>query len=397
MDFMMTLRTAWRSIIANKMRSSLTALGIIIGVGSVITMVALSQGTSAGITERISSMGTNILTISSSFGRGAARGSAGSATITMGDAKAIAQLPYIKNVVPQASASGTLAIGSTTWQTSITGCTPGMSEIKDWSEMQGNFFTDDDENSTAQVLVMGSTVAENMSVDASYLGKTVTVNNLSFTLLGILPEKGSDEDNSVYVPLSTAQQRLIGSQQISRITVQATKQEALSFLQDTISSLLRQRHRLSDTADDDFRIMDSAELLSTIEDTTQMMTMLLGGIAAISLLVGGIGVMNIMLVSVTERTKEIGIRMAIGATTKEVLGQFLTEAIVLCSIGGVLGTLLGYMAAWVFGQFSSFTMSVPPWSAIVAVGFSMLIGIVFGYYPAKQAAESDPIECLRYE
>ncbi|MGE5421833.1 MAG: ABC transporter permease [Ignavibacteriales bacterium] len=396
MDFMMTLRTAWRSIIANKLRSSLTALGIIIGVGSVITMVALSQGTTAGITERISSMGTNILTIQSSGGFGAMRGSGGS-TITMGDADALAGLPYIKNVVPQASTSGTLAIGSTTWQTSITGCTPEMASIKDWSEMQGDFFTQDDEDTMAQVMVMGSTVAENMSIDASYLGKAVTINNLSFTLQGILPEKGSDEDNSVYIPLSTTQQRLTGSKQISRITVQATKKEALSFLQDTITSLLRQRHRLNDSADDDFRIMDSAELLSTVEDTTQMMTMLLGGIAAISLLVGGIGVMNIMLVSVTERTKEIGIRMAIGATTREVLGQFLTEAVVLCSIGGIIGTLLGFGASWIFGQFTSFEMSVPPWSAVVAVGFSMLIGVVFGYYPAKQAAESDPIECLRYE
>jgi putative ABC transport system permease protein len=208
---------------------------------------------------------------------------------------------------------------------------------------------------------------------------------------------GSDQDNTIYIPLTTVERRLVGSTNLGTITVQATDSDALTFLQDTITTMLRQRHHLADNADDDFRIMDSAQLLSTVQDTSRILTLLLGGIAAVSLLVGGIGVMNIMLVSVTERTREIGIRMAIGATTRDILNQFLVESVMLCIIGGAVGTALGSGLSWIFGKVAGWTMQVSGWSVVIAIVFSLVVGVAFGYYPARQAAEADPIEALRYE
>ncbi|MGE5397245.1 MAG: ABC transporter permease [Chitinophagales bacterium] len=402
MDLSMILRTAWRSLMVNKMRSILTALGIIIGVASMIMMVALSQGATAGITERIASMGTNILTIMPSGGRGAFRGT-GSTSLKMSDATAIAQLPYVKNVAPSVETSVTSTAGSLSWSTSVTGTTPELAEIRSWELTQGSFFTEEELDNASKVAVIGPTVVENLfSTSNSVVGQKISLNGLPFTVIGVLPTQGSsggmsDDDNVVYVPITTAQIRLTGSSSLRSIVVQATEQDALTFLTDSITTLLRQRHRLADSADDDFRIMDSAELLSTIEETTQILTLLLGGIACVSLIVGGIGVMNIMLVSVTERTREIGIRMAVGATTKDVLSQFLVEAVMLCIIGGAVGSVLGWAGSTIFGALSSWTMKVPPWSVGLSIGFSLVVGVVFGYYPARRAAEADPIEALRYE
>ncbi|MEN6462648.1 MAG: ABC transporter permease, partial [Syntrophomonas sp.] len=396
MDFFTIFRTAWRSLTINKMRSVLTALGIIIGVASVIVMVSLGQGATSGITDRISSMGTNILQIMPSGGRGVMRGAGGS-TLTTEDAKVIAKLPYVKNVASVAqSSNASVVVGSTTWNTSVSGTNPEMSKIKEWNFTQGGFFTQEDLDNMNKVAVLGQTVVENLNSGGNVqIGSTVSINGLSFTVIGVLPEQGSsgmqDSDDIIYIPLTTLQQRLTGSSSINSVTVQAADKDALTFLQNTITTLLRDRHRLADDADDDFRIMDSAELLSTVEDTSRILTLLLGGIAAVSLLVGGIGVMNIMLVSVTERTREIGIRMAVGATTRDILNQFMVESILLCIIGGAIGTLLGWGVSQIFGSLSGWTMKMPAWSAIMAIAFSTVVGVVFGYYPARKAAELDPI------
>ncbi len=400
MDLLTIFRTAWRSLIVNKMRSILTALGIIIGVASVIMMVSLSQGATAGITQRISSMGTNIIQIMPSGGR--ATGGAG--VLRIEDAQALAQLPYVKNVAPLVETSVTAAVGSLNWRATVAGTTPAMEAIKEWKLTTGGFFTQADVDNIALSAVIGSTVAANLFPNVEVpIGTGVQINGISFTIIGVLPVQGvggmggSDPDNTIYVPLSTVQQRLTGSSDLRQIIVQASEQNALPFLQNAVTTVLRERHRLASTADNDFRIMDMAQLLATVEDTTRILTLLLGGIAAVSLIVGGIGVMNIMLVSVTERTREIGIRMAVGATTRDILNQFMIEAILLCIIGGVLGTAIGYGLSSLFGSLSGWRMQVSPWSALIAISFSSLIGVVFGFYPARKAAEADPIEALRYE
>jgi putative ABC transport system permease protein len=345
-------------------------------------------------------MGTNIIQISPSAGR--VGGGAG--VLRIEDAQALAQLPYVKNVAPLVETSVTAAAGSTTWRATVAGTTPEMEDIKGWKLSTGGFFTQADVDNIAMTAVIGRTVADNLFPGADVpVGTDVRVNGLSFTIVGVLPLQGvgsmggSDPDNTIFIPLTTAQQRLTGSNDLRQIIVQASEQNALPFLQNAVTTVLREKHRLPSTADNDFRIMDMAQLLATVEDTTRILTLLLGGIAAVSLIVGGIGVMNIMLVSVTERTREIGIRMAVGATTRDILNQFMIEAILLCIIGGVLGTTLGYGLSSLFGSLSGWKMQVSPWSALIAIGFSSLIGVVFGFYPARKAAEADPIEALRYE
>ncbi len=402
MDLLTIFRIAWRSLTVNKMRSILTALGIIIGVASVIMMVALSQGATAGITERISSMGTNILQVMPSGGSGATRGMGG-ASLKIEDAEAIAQLPYVKNVAPLVESNASVMLGSTSWNASVNGTTPELAAIKNWQPSAGGFFTQGDVDNMAMVAVIGSTVASNLFPNGKVqIGSGILINGLAFTLIGVLPAQGAggmgmDQDNTLYIPISTAQYRLTGGNSLRQITIQASQQDALPFLQNTVTTMLRQRHQLADTAENDFRIMDMAELLATIQDTTRILSLLLSGIAAVSLIVGGIGVMNIMLVSVTERTREIGIRMAIGATTRNILTQFLIEAVLLCIIGGAIGSALGSGLSLLFGSLSGWNMQVPGWSVAIAIGFSTLIGVVFGYYPARKAAEADPIEALRYE
>lgn len=402
MGLYMIFRTAWRSLTVNKMRSVLTALGIIIGVASVILMVSLSQGATSGITERIAANGTNVLMIRAEGGRGAMRGAGGS-SLTLEDVQAIALLPYVKEVAPEAETNVTATAGSSTWSTTVDGTTPATQVIKGWKLTEGGFFTQDDVDNSALVAVIGSTVAESLFPGGNgIVGSNINLNGLAFTVIGVLPAQGAggmggDQDNIIYIPLSTAGQRLLGSDDIDMITVQATKQEALSFLQDAITATLRENHRLADDAEDDFRIMDMAELLATIEDTTRILSLLLGGIAAVSLIVGGIGVMNIMLVSVTERTREIGIRIAVGATSHDIQSQFLIESALLCVIGGASGTALGWGLSALLGRLLGWNMSVPLWAAGMAIIFSTLVGLIFGYYPARKAAEADPIEALRYE
>lgn len=402
MDLLSSLKMAWQSILANKMRSFLTMLGVIIGVGAVIAMVAMGQGTAAGITERISSMGANLLTVTAGGSSGPIRGG-NTSQLTMGDVEAIQQLPLVKYVAAEASMnSATVTCGNATWTTNVDGTSPDLMKIKDWPVVEGAFFSASDLNKCSRVAVIGQSIIDNLFVDGSDpLGQSIRINGLSFTVVGILEEKGSsgrnDQDDIIYIPLSTAQQRLIGSQSVQSINVQASSQEALAPLKNYMTTLLRQRHRLADTADDDFYIRDMADILSSIEDTSKMMSFLLGGIAAVSLLVGGIGIMNIMLVSVTERTREIGIRMAIGATTQAILSQFLIEALLLCFIGGLIGVLVGIGTAATLAAVAGLRMKVAPWLIILSMGFAVMIGLFFGYYPARKAANSNPIDALRFE
>jgi len=401
MDLISSLKMAGQSLMSNKLRSFLTMLGVIIGVGAVIIMVALGQGTSSGITSRLSSMGANLLTVSSAMSMGPIRGAGGS-TLTMGDVEAITQLPLVKYVAPEASTnSATISVGSATWSTTVDGTSPELQTIKTWPTVQGSFFTDDDVDGLKRVAVLGQTVVTNLFPNTNPLGQSIRINGLSFTVVGVLKEKGdssgSDQDDVIYVPITTAQQRLLGTATVRSINVQAESTEALSPLKEYINTLLRQRHRISDSADDDFQVRDMTEILSTIEDTTKMLSFLLGGIAAVSLLVGGIGIMNIMLVSVTERTREIGIRMAIGATTRAILTQFLIEALLLCFIGGLIGVALGCGGAQLLSVWANLKMQVSPWLIAASMGFAIMIGLFFGYYPARQAANSDPIEALRFE
>ncbi|MEQ8175219.1 MAG: ABC transporter permease [Syntrophomonadaceae bacterium] len=403
MELKSTLQIAWRSLLVNKLRSLLTMLGVIIGVASVIAMVALSQGATTGITERISSMGSNLLTITGGGGFGPVRG-ANPAQLTMEDVEALKSLPLVKYVAPEASLNNaTVAAGNATWTANVDGTTPELMMIKSWPTEQGDFFDENDLALRAPVAVLGQTVVSNLFPGTtSPVGKIIRINGLDFNVIGVLKTKGAagmgqDQDNVIYIPLTTAQQRLLGSTSVRTINVQATSQEALSTLKDYITTLLRQRHRLTASAEDDFRIQDMAEVLSTVEDTTRMLTFLLGGIAAVSLLVGGIGIMNIMLVSVTERTREIGVRMAIGATTGAILTQFLVEALLLSLMGGIVGVLLGWGIAELLSVFAGFNVQLAPWLVALALGFSMAVGLFFGYYPARKAANSNPIDALRFE
>jgi len=403
MDLLSSLNMAWRSILVNKLRSALTMLGVIIGVAAVIIMVALSQGTATGITERISSMGANLLTISAGGGNGPIRGLS-TAQLSTSDVEAIKNLPLVKRVAPEVSINGaTVSAGSLTWTTTVNGTTPELQEIKNWPTVMGGFFTDDDCSRVSRAAVLGQTVASNLFPDTPLpLGRTLRINGLDFTVIGVLEQKGGggsfmDQDNIIYIPITTAQQRILGSSGVRSINVQATSAEALPTLKNYITTLLRQRHRLADSADDDFRIQDMSEILATVEDTTKMLTFLLGGIAAVSLLVGGIGIMNIMLVSVTERTREIGIRMAVGATTQAILTQFLIEALLLCFLGGILGVLIGVGVAQILGRVADLPIKISLWLIMVSLGFSVTVGLVFGYYPARKAANSNPIDALRFE
>ena len=402
MDLLSSLKMAWQSLLVNKMRSFLTMLGVIIGVAAVIVMVSLGQGTTSGITNRISSMGSNLLTVTAGGSSGPIRGVA-TAKLTNGDVEAIRELPLVQYVAPESIVNNaTIAAGSTTWTTTVDGTSPELQLIKNWPTSQGEFFTQADYDGSNRVAVLGNTVVENLFGSAgNAVGQTLKINGLSFNVIGVLETKGStfgqDQDDIIYIPLSAAQQRLLGSTTVRSINVQASSAEALNPLKSYMTTLLRQRHRLAETADNDFRIQDMAELLSTLEDTTQMLTFLLGGIAAVSLLVGGIGIMNIMLVSVTERTREIGIRMAIGATTRAILTQFLIEALMLCFIGGVIGVLLGWGTGQILSAVTDLTIKLGPWLVLLSMGFAVMIGVFFGYYPARKAAHLNPIDALRFE
>lgn len=403
MNLRSALEVAWRGLLANKMRSLLTMLGIIIGVAAVIIMISIGEGAAAQVKSRIASMGSNLLVVRPGTGFSAVRGSSGLVnTLTLDDARAIAELPLVENVAPESSRGVTAAAGSQTWTTTVNGTTDSFQAIRSLSMKSGYFFTMEDVNRAARVAVLGQTVADNLfPPGANPVGSTVRLNNLEFTVIGVLAPQGSgmggmDQDDVVYIPITTAQVRFFGEKSVRLINVQARDEMSLAMLQEEISLLLRERHRLYNKTDD-FIIQNMTAVMDTVAETTRIMTLLLASVAAVSLLVGGIGIMNIMLVSVTERTKEIGIRMAVGATSRAILGQFLIEAIVLSLTGGLIGMIVGVVGSQIVSRVAGWPTVIAPGSIILSISFAALVGIFFGYYPARKAASSDPIEALRFE
>lgn len=389
---------------ANKLRSALTMLGIIIGVSAVIIMISVGQGASKSIQDRISSMGSNLLMVFPGAGQGAVRGAGGNVnTLTVEDAEALSSLNNVLYTAPELSTNATLGYASQTWTAQVDGTTPEMQFIKDWPTSSGSFFAEDDVRSANPVAVIGQTVADNLYPSGTDpVGTQIRINKLAFTVVGVLQQKGAsmggqDQDNSVYIPISTAQIRLMGVKNVRLINVQAATPESMASLQAEIEDLLRIRHRIAAGGQDDFNIRNLASVLETVESTTAVMTMLLASVAAVSLLVGGIGIMNIMLVSVTERTREIGLRMAVGATGGNIRNQFLVEALVLCLIGGMAGILIGICGSLLISKLAGWQTSITVLSILLSFSFSAAIGVFFGYYPAKRASSLDPIEALRYD
>ncbi len=406
MNFLESIRVSLRALRANKLRSSLTMLGIIIGVAAVIAMVGIGNGATASITSQIQGMGSNLLTISpGQSNSGGVNGGAGSsASITMDDAEKISALgPAIKTVAPTASSNAQVVLGSGNTSTSINGTTEGYEVIKNVTMARGRFITKADVDSSSRVAVLGPTGVENLLGDANatIIGKIIKVNNVPFQVIGVTTATGStgfqSSDDMITAPISTVQARLIGKKTVRSILVSASSEAQMQTAQDEITAALRKSHKILEGKENNFRVQNQADMLETMTSVTQTLTMLLGGIAGISLLVGGIGIMNIMLVSVTERTREIGIRKAIGAKGSDILLQFLIEAVVLSALGGGIGIALGYGGSSLAGKALAMDTSITVTSVLVAFGFSAAIGIIFGVFPARKAAAMDPIDALRYE
>jgi putative ABC transport system permease protein len=397
--------SAGRALRMNKMRSLLTSLGIIIGVGAVIVMIAISEGSAATINQRLSTLSPNELIIrSGSASAGGVRQGAGTAqTLTVADATAVSQVPNVSAASPVLNVSGQVVFQSQNWSTTVQGVYPNFQQINNWQMQEGNFFTSSDENSGAAVAVIGQTVADNLfalqGIDP--VGQQIRIGEVPFTIVGVLASKGSsgltNVDDIVYVPFSTARQRLVGGQYVSAIDVLVNSSNNVNSTQNAIEQVMEQQHHISDPSQDDFTIQNQNQILQTAQGIGQSLTLLLVGVAAVSLIVGGIGIMNIMLVSVTERTREIGIRMAVGARPRDVMVQFLVEAIMLSAVGGLIGILLGIAGASIFSLLASFPFVLSPLAILLAFSFAALVGIVFGFYPARRAARLDPIVALRTE
>ncbi len=396
------VRLSLQRIGASPLRSALTMLGVIIGVASVVAVVSIGQGTGRRITTSIGSLGTNLLTINAGrSANGLVRGAAGSATtLTLDDATAVAALASIQTVAPSVSTQQVVAYGNQNETVSVLGTTPQYLGVHADQVWQGSFLTSPSQDLALRVAVLGSTTATNLRLGPANLGQQITIGGLPFRLIGILQPKGGPggaTDDVVIVPLSTLQHRISSTASLSGISVSMVDGADSTVTSALITALLRLRHHLSATANADFSVLTQAQLLQVASTVSNTLTLLLVGIGSISLVVGGIGIMNIMLVSVRERTREIGIRKAIGAKRRDILAQFLVEAVVLSLLGGVLGIAVGALASLVIGQVAGwgFVFSLP--TVAVALVFSALVGIVFGVWPARQAAVLDPIVALRYE
>jgi putative ABC transport system permease protein len=410
MKLFATIEIALSALRANRFRSILTMLGIIIGVAAVIAMVAVGSGATASVEDQISSIGSNLLivlsgTITSS---GIRLGSGQAVTLTEDDSKAIGtECPSVLAASPTVRGGVQAIFGNNNWATSMQGATPDYLRIRDLSMAAGRAFTDQDVDSAAKVALLGTTVAQNLFGDSDPVGQVVRIKGVPFTVNGVLAAKGQspsgqDQDDVIVVPISTAKKKVLGANQanarsVSTILVQARDATLMDQAQQEVTSLLSQRHHILPGQENDFTVRNLTEILSAQESSARIMSILLGAIASVSLIVGGIGIMNIMMVSVTERTKEIGLRLAIGARKADILMQFLVESVTLALIGGLAGILIGLIASVMISYAAHWATLVSPMSIMLAFVFSGLVGVFFGYYPARKAAGLDPIESLRYE
>lgn len=398
-----TFLLSLREIRRNLLRSFLTVLGIVIGVAAVITMVTLGNGATRAVSDQISSLGSNLLMIRPGQRLGPVGPSAGAQPFKEADAQALAaQVGGIRGVAPAQTVAVTAVFGARNWSTRVTGSTNAYFDVSNWSLADGRVFTEVEERGGAAVCVIGATVRRELFGQLDPLGLQIRIRQFSCQVVGLLASKGQaalgqDQDDTIVLPLHTVQRRLSGNQQVGTLLVSVEDGVDGERVKRAIRELLRERRKLAQADEDNFNIMDTRQIADTLSGTTRVMTMLLGAVAAVSLLVGGIGIMNIMLVSVTERTREIGVRLAIGALEREVLLQFLIEAVVLASVGGVVGVAIATLASVVLANLMAVPYLFDPAINLLAFGFSSAIGIVFGYFPARRAARMDPIEALRHE
>lgn len=407
MQFSDTFIEASQSMGANRLRTGLTMLGMIIGVASVVLMLAIGQGAQALVTESIASMGSNLFIVLSgtSTAGGVRMGGGTVPTLTYKDTMAIGELESIAAVAPMLPNSAPMVYGANNWTTQVVGTTPDYFEVRDWQPSEGVVFTPTDLRSANRVVLLGKTVVSHLFGDEDPIGKTLRIKNNPFTVVGVLSSKGQsldgrDQDDTALIPFTTAQRKVFGNQfpgMVRYAMAKAASAEVMTAAEAQMNDLLRQRHRIRAGMDDDFSIRNLTALAQTAQGATKAMSMMLGAIAGVSLLVGGIGIMNIMLVSVTERTREIGIRMAIGARTFDILAQFLLEALIISLSGSLLGVILGVTIAWLVATTFGMNVVVTLTSIFLAFGVAAAVGIFFGFYPARKAAALRPIEALRYQ
>jgi putative ABC transport system permease protein len=410
MSWLASIRIALGALRVNKLRSSLTMLGIVIGVAAVITMIAVGSGAQERVEEQIRGLGTNLIVVlPGSVTSGGVRMGAGSrTTLTEDDAYAIQrEVAGVQTAAPALRGTGQVVAGSANWSTVFYGVTPEYFEARNWVVASGKIFEPSDVAGSAKVALLGDTVARNLFGDADPIGQVIRIRKVPITVIGTLEPKGQslmgfDQDDVILMPISTVRNRVLGGSQAQRravgsISVKVRDGEDMLAVESEIRNLLRQRHRLQPGQEDDFAMRNLAEVLSAREESSRVMTLLLAAVASVSLLVGGIGIMNIMLVSVTERTREIGLRMAVGARARDILKQFLVEAVTLALIGGLLGVALGIAATVGVAWIAQWRVALDAGAVLLAVGFSAAVGVFFGYYPARKASRLEPIEALRYE
>jgi putative ABC transport system permease protein len=386
------IRLAFGRLRTSRLRAALTMLGVIIGVASVVALVGVGQGTTANITSRLAGLGTNLLTINPRNG---------SQGLTLDDVAAIARVDGVAAVAPELQTSATVAVGTKNTTTSLIGTSSSYAFVRAYDVWQGTFLTDPTADQNLRVAVLGSTVADDLGLDASAVGTQVTIDGLPFQVIGITQPKGgsgfADPDDQVMVPVGVVRKYFVAGDTVRTVGVSVGSVDRMADVKTTIESLLRDRHALAATADDDFSILDQSQLLETANSIAGTLALLLGGIASISLIVGGIGIMNIMLVSVRERTREIGIRKAVGARSRDILAQFLIEALTLSVLGGLIGILVGLGVSAGIARLAGWTFVLSPTVVAVALLFSLAVGVIFGVWPARQAARLDPISALRWE
>ena len=405
--FTAMLGEAWHAMGANRLRTFLTMLGMVIGVGAVVLMMAVGQGAQYSVSQSINAMGSNLFIIlsGSQTAGGAKTGGGNAYTLNVKDADAITELDGVKGVAPLTMGNAQIVYGANNWSTSIIGTTPAYLEVRSWNLTDGYAFSDSDIRSATRVALIGKTVIQNIFGDVDPIGKTIRIKQNPFVVMGVLESKGQsldgrDQDDTIIVPLTTAQRKLFGGQtpgSVRQVIVQADSDKMMPLVEDGLNSLLRQRHNMREGTESDFTVRNLTALANSAAETTRTMSMLLGAIASVSLLVGGIGIMNIMLVSVTERTREIGIRMAIGARERDILLQFLLEAIVISIVGCLIGLFIGVGGAILVNTLTDAAVVISGQSVVLAFSVAATVGIFFGFYPARKAARLNPIEALRYQ